>query len=82
MSKNIFFEQKGPFLLSEIFVDSNLKIKISDIKSLHESNISDMPKPVHQQIGAGHASDPQVPPLCFLPKASHLAAQMKMVLSS
>jgi len=42
MSKNIFFEQKGPFLLSEIFVDSNLKIKISDIKSLHESNISDM----------------------------------------
>jgi hypothetical protein len=39
MSKNIFFEQKGPFLLSEIFDNINIKkkIKISDIKSLNEA---------------------------------------------
>ena len=44
MSKNIFFEQKGPFLLSEIFDKINIKkkIKISDIKSLNEAGKSDL----------------------------------------
>ena len=44
MSKNIFFEQKGPFLLSEIFnfFDPKKKIKISDIKTLEEAVGSDI----------------------------------------
>ena len=44
MNKNIFFEQKGPFLLSEIFDNINIKkkIKISDIKSLNEAGKSDL----------------------------------------
>ena len=39
MSKNVFFEQKGPFLLSEIFddIDSKKKGKIIDVKSLEEA---------------------------------------------
>jgi len=44
MSKNVFFERKGPFLLSEIFKNINLKSKskISDIKSLDEAKNSDI----------------------------------------
>ena len=44
MGKNIFFEQKGPFLLNEIFKNTNIKkkIKIFDIKSLNEADNSDM----------------------------------------
>ncbi len=44
MSKNIFFEQKGPFWLSEIFKSINLKkkIKIFDIKPLNEAKNSDI----------------------------------------
>ena len=44
MSKNAFFEQKGPFFLSELFNDVNLdqKQKINDIKSLEDSKISDL----------------------------------------
>jgi UDP-3-O-[3-hydroxymyristoyl] glucosamine N-acyltransferase len=44
MSKNIFFEQKGPFLLSEIFDNISLKrkIKISDIKTLKEAQNLDL----------------------------------------
>ena len=44
MSKNVFFEQKGPFLPREIFnsIDSKIKIKISDIKSLEEAKSSDI----------------------------------------
>ena len=44
MRKNEFFEQKGPFLLSELFNDVNLdqKQKIYDIKSLEDSKISDL----------------------------------------
>jgi UDP-3-O-[3-hydroxymyristoyl] glucosamine N-acyltransferase len=44
MKKNIFFVQKGPFLLREIFDNINLnqKIKISDIKSLDEARNSDI----------------------------------------
>ena len=44
MSKNVFFERKGPFLLSEIFTNFNLKskFKISDIKSLDEAKNSDI----------------------------------------
>ena len=44
MGKNIFFEQKGPFLPREIFNDFNLKIKIkiSNIKSLNEASNLDV----------------------------------------
>ena len=43
MSKNIFFEQKGPFLLSKIFNDNNLKkLKIFDIKVLEEATNTDL----------------------------------------
>ena len=44
MSKNIFFEQKGPFLLSEILNDIKFKkkIKIFDVKSLDEAKDSDL----------------------------------------
>ena len=44
MSKNIFFEQKGPFWLSEIFKSINLKkkIKIFDIKPLNEAKNSNV----------------------------------------
>jgi len=44
MSKNVFFEQKGPFLLSEIFNNINFKkkIKISDIKPLNEAQNLDI----------------------------------------
>tara|TARA_B110000285_G_C15096378_1_gene602219 strand:+ start:542 stop:1507 length:966 start_codon:yes stop_codon:yes gene_type:complete len=43
MNKNIFFEQKGPFLLSEIFNDTDFKkIKIFDIKGLDEASSSDL----------------------------------------
>ena len=44
MKKNIFFEQKGPFLLREIFNNINLnqKIKIFDIKTLDEAKSSDL----------------------------------------
>ena len=44
MSKNIFFERKGPFLLHEIFEHIALKskIKITDIKSLDEAENSDI----------------------------------------
>ena len=44
MSKNTFFEQKGPFWLSEIFGSINLKkkIKIFNIKPLNEAKDSDI----------------------------------------
>jgi len=43
MNKNIFFEHKGPFLLSEIFNNVNQKkIRISDIKTLNEAGNSDI----------------------------------------
>jgi UDP-3-O-[3-hydroxymyristoyl] glucosamine N-acyltransferase len=44
MSKNVFFEQKGPFLLNEIIenFDSKQKIKIYDVKSLDEAENSDI----------------------------------------
>jgi len=43
MNKNIFFEQKGPFLLSEIFNDIDFgKIKIFDIKNLEGATSSDL----------------------------------------
>ena len=44
MSKNIFFEQKGPFLLHNIFdgTKSKKNIKIFDIKSLNEAGSSDI----------------------------------------
>ena len=44
MSKNVFFEQKGPFLLNEIIenFDSKQKIKIYDVKSLDEARNSDI----------------------------------------
>jgi UDP-3-O-[3-hydroxymyristoyl] glucosamine N-acyltransferase len=44
MSKNTFFEQKGPFFLNEIFDNINFKkkIKISDIKPLDEAVNSDI----------------------------------------
>jgi UDP-3-O-[3-hydroxymyristoyl] glucosamine N-acyltransferase len=44
MSKNVFFKQKGPFLISAIFekTELNQKIKIFDIKSLEEAEISDL----------------------------------------
>jgi UDP-3-O-[3-hydroxymyristoyl] glucosamine N-acyltransferase len=44
MSKNVFFERKGPFLLNKILEDINTKkkIKIFDIKSLNEANSSDI----------------------------------------
>jgi len=44
MSKNIFFERKGPFLLNKLFNSINVgkKIKIFDIKPLDEANIDDL----------------------------------------
>jgi UDP-3-O-[3-hydroxymyristoyl] glucosamine N-acyltransferase len=44
MSKNVFFEQKGPFLLGDLFTNINLskKIKIFDIKSLDEASEADI----------------------------------------
>jgi UDP-3-O-[3-hydroxymyristoyl] glucosamine N-acyltransferase len=44
MRKNIFFEQKGPFLPSEIFDNKNLKLKIKifDVKPLSEASNSDL----------------------------------------
>ena len=44
MSKNVFFKQKGPFLLTELFdsTKSKKKIKIFDIKSLEEAKSTDL----------------------------------------
>ena len=44
MNENIFFESKGPFLLSEIFLDIDVKerIEISGIKTLGQSTKSDL----------------------------------------
>ena len=44
MSKNVFFENSGPFLLSKFFDinTSNKKIKIFDIKSLEEAENTDL----------------------------------------
>ena len=42
MSRNIFFERKGPFLLNNIFNKINSKITISDIKTLNEAQNSDL----------------------------------------
>ena len=44
MRKNIFFKQKGPFLLSEIFVNLTFKknIEILDIKPLNEATNFDL----------------------------------------
>jgi len=44
MSKNIFFEQKGPFLLNELFdtVKTKKKIKIFDIKPLDKARNFDI----------------------------------------
>jgi len=42
MSKNVFFKQEGPFLISDIFDEVKSKIKISDIKSLEEAENSDI----------------------------------------
>jgi len=44
MSKNIFFERKGPFLLNEIFSNTQLtkKIKFFDIKPLEEAKDIDL----------------------------------------
>ncbi len=42
MSENVFFKQKGPFLLSEIYKNINSKTKIFDIKSLNEATNLDI----------------------------------------
>jgi len=44
MSKNVFFEQKGPFLLHEIFdfIESKKSTKIFDVKSLDEAKGTDI----------------------------------------
>ncbi len=44
MSKNVFFKQKGPFLLTELFdfTKPKKKIKIFDIKSLEEAKSTDL----------------------------------------
>ena len=44
MGKNIFFEKKGPFFLSEILdnISPKKKIKIFDIKSLSEAKNPDI----------------------------------------
>ena len=42
MSRNIFFDRKGPFFLSEIFEFVKLKKKIFDIKTLYEAEYSDI----------------------------------------
>ena len=42
MSKNVFFQQEGPFLLNKLFSDINSKIKISDIKTLEEAGNADI----------------------------------------
>jgi UDP-3-O-[3-hydroxymyristoyl] glucosamine N-acyltransferase len=44
MKKNIFFEQKGPFLLKNLFKEIKLKkiVKIYDIKSLQDSTKNDI----------------------------------------
>ena len=44
MNKNVFFERKGPFLVSKIFEEnkSSNKDKISDIKTLEEAKHSDL----------------------------------------
>jgi UDP-3-O-[3-hydroxymyristoyl] glucosamine N-acyltransferase len=44
MSKNVFFEQKGHFLLNKILenISFNKKIKITDVKTLDEARYSDI----------------------------------------
>ena len=44
MSKNIFFEQSGPFLLNEIYksIHYNKDLKIQDIKTLNQATNSDI----------------------------------------
>ena len=44
MSKNIFFEQKGPFLINKLFPNNLLKnkIKIKDIKTLDKASKEDL----------------------------------------
>jgi UDP-3-O-[3-hydroxymyristoyl] glucosamine N-acyltransferase len=44
MSKNVFFEQKGPFFLNKIFEDIKLisKIKVFDIKTLEDAKNTDL----------------------------------------
>jgi len=42
MNGNIFFERKGPFLVSEIFENTHLNKKVYDIKNLKDSTINDL----------------------------------------
>ena len=44
MSKNIFFEQKGPFLLSQLLENVKIKnkIKFFDVKTLTDASIRDL----------------------------------------
>ena len=42
MTGNIFFERKGPFLLSDLFKNLKLKKKISDIKNLEHATSNDL----------------------------------------
>ena len=42
MVDNFFFENKGPFLVSEIFFQTNIQYKIHDIKALDKANESDL----------------------------------------
>ena len=42
MNENIFFENKGPFLISEIFSNSNLEDMVYDIKSLRNASNKDL----------------------------------------
>ena len=44
MNENKFFESKGPFIISEIFLEKKFQelIKIFDIKTLDQANVSDL----------------------------------------
>ena len=42
MNENIFFENKGPFLISEIFSKINLEDKVYDIKTLYKASDRDL----------------------------------------
>ena len=44
MSQNIFFKQKGPFFLNELFLNTQLKkkIKIFDVKNIQQATSKDL----------------------------------------
>ena len=52
MSKNVFFERKGPFLINQIFKSENFsqKTKIVDIKIRLKSGLPTIPSTIKDEL--------------------------------